>query len=66
MRITKDILGGKMKMLKKFIKDESGMTTVEYALLAVGIFLAIFAMVRILGSSTSERFSDMSKELNKK
>lgn len=53
-------------MLKKFIKDESGMTTVEYALLAVGIFLAIFAMVRILGSSTSERFSDMSKELNKK
>lgn len=52
-------------MLKKFIKDESGMTTVEYALLAVGIFLAIFALVRTLGASTGNKFSQMSKELNK-
>lgn len=52
-------------MLKRFIKEEDGMTTVEYALLAVGIFLAIFGLVRVLGQSTGNRFKDMSNELNK-
>lgn len=55
-----------MNKIKQFIKNEDGMTTVEYALLAVGIFLAIFGLVRVLGKSTGDRFNDMSKELNKK
>lgn len=52
-------------MIKKFVKEEDGMTTVEYALLAVGIFLAIFGLVRVLGTSTGARFEDMSDELNR-
>lgn len=55
-----------MKSLKNFISNESGMTTVEYALLAVGIFIAVFAVVRTLGKSTGDRFNDMAGELNKK
>lgn len=54
-----------MNKIKNFVMNESGMTTVEYALLAVGIFLAIFGLVRTLGASTGNKFSKMSSELNK-
>lgn len=51
---------------KNFIKNEDGMTTVEYALLAVFIFLAIVVLVRTLGKTMGAKFGEVDKELNTK
>ena len=42
-----------MKLLKRFITDESGSTAVEYALLAVGIGLTFFSSQQAAGAVTS-------------
>jgi pilus assembly protein Flp/PilA len=38
------------KLVKRFLKDESGTTAVEYGLVAAGISVAIIAVVQGLGS----------------
>jgi len=38
------------KLLKRFAKDESGATAVEYGLVAAGISVAIIAVMQGLGS----------------
>jgi len=40
-----------LKFLRKFRRDERGISSIEYAMLAVGIALAILAGARFLGSS---------------
>jgi pilus assembly protein Flp/PilA len=37
-------------LLKRFLKDESGATAIEYGLIAAGISVAIIAVVQGLGS----------------
>jgi pilus assembly protein Flp/PilA len=37
-------------LLKRFMKDESGATAVEYGLIAAGISVAIIAVMQGLGS----------------
>lgn len=37
-------------LVKRFLKDESGATAVEYGLVAAGISVAIIAVVQGLGS----------------
>lgn len=54
------------KVSRDFIKNEDGMTTVEYVLLAVFIFLAVVAVVRILGKTMGKKFNQVDSELNKK
>jgi pilus assembly protein Flp/PilA len=40
-------------LIKRFLRDESGATAVEYGLVAAGISVAIIAVVQGLGSKLS-------------
>ncbi len=40
----------------RFIEDESGTTAIEYALIAVGISVAILAGVQAVGGSVSDLY----------
>jgi pilus assembly protein Flp/PilA len=50
-------------LLKRFAKDESGATAIEYGLIAAGIALAIIAAVNSLGTALSSNFSSISSSL---
>ena len=41
-----------MERIKRFFKDEEGVTAIEYGLIAAGIALAIIAVVFVVGYST--------------
>lgn len=45
------------KVLKRFAKDESGATAIEYGLIAAGIALVIISAVQSLGTNVSSTFS---------
>ena len=53
-----------MSMLKKFVKDESGATAIEYGLIAAGISVAIIAVVQGLGSNLNTTFTSVQNALN--
>ncbi len=53
-----------MLMLKKFVKDESGATAIEYGLIAAGISVAIIAVVQGLGSKLVTTFTSVQNALN--
>jgi pilus assembly protein Flp/PilA len=52
-------------LLSKFVKDESGATAIEYALIAAGIGIAIIAAVNALGTAIGVKFNFISTELAK-
>jgi pilus assembly protein Flp/PilA len=45
-------------LVRRFSRDESGATAIEYALIALFIFLAIVASVRVLGPALVVVFTD--------
>jgi pilus assembly protein Flp/PilA len=49
--------------LARFLGDESGATSIEYAIIAVGISIVIVSAVNSLGTSVSTRFIAMSTAL---
>jgi pilus assembly protein Flp/PilA len=53
-----------MKTLKRFAKDESGATAIEYGLIAAGISVAIITVVQGLGTKLNTTFSNISTKLN--
>jgi len=53
-----------MKTLKRFAKDESGATAIEYGLIAAGISVAIITVVQGLGTKLSGVFSNVSTAIN--
>ncbi len=53
-----------MLKLKKFLKDESGATAIEYGLIAAGISVAIIAVVQGLGSKLVTTFTSVQNALN--
>ena len=53
-----------MKTLKRFAKDQSGATAIEYGLIAAGISVAIITVVQGLGSKLSTTFSNITTKLN--
>jgi pilus assembly protein Flp/PilA len=53
-----------MSMLKKFVKDESGATAIEYGLIAAGISVAIITVVTGLGTKLDATFTAVSNALN--
>jgi pilus assembly protein Flp/PilA len=53
-----------MKTLKRFAKDDSGATAIEYGLIAAGISVAIITVVQGLGSKLSNTFNNISTKLN--
>jgi pilus assembly protein Flp/PilA len=52
-------------LVKRFAKDESGATAIEYGLIAAGISVAIIAVVNSLGTSLKNTFSNVSSQLGK-
>ena len=50
-------------LVARFVKDESGATAIEYALIAAGIALAIIAAVNTLGSTLNTKFGAINTSL---
>jgi pilus assembly protein Flp/PilA len=45
-----------MQLLKQFLRDEEGVTAIEYGLIAALIAVAIIAAVTTLGTTIAEKF----------
>ena len=52
-----------MSAIKRFVKDESGATAIEYGLIAAGISVAIIAVVQGLGSKLNTTFTSVQTAL---
>jgi pilus assembly protein Flp/PilA len=52
-----------MTCLLRFLKDERGVTAIEYGLIAAGIAVAIIATVDALGTQLNTTFSSVSTAL---
>ncbi len=50
-------------LLKRFVKDESGATAIEYGLIAAGISVAIIAAVQSLGGRIGTTFNNVASTL---
>ncbi len=50
--------------VRRFFADERGATSVEYAMIAVGIAVVVVAAVTNIGSSVKGAFSSASNGLN--
>ena len=50
-------------MFKKFIRDESGATAIEYGLIAAGIAVAIITVVQGLGTKLTSTFTSVQNAL---
>lgn len=49
--------------IRNFIKDESGATSIEYALIAAGISIAIITSVTTLGGNVNAMWTTVSTAL---
>ena len=49
--------------LMQLLRDESGVTAIEYGLIAAGISLAIIAVVNGLGTNLNTKFADINTSL---
>jgi pilus assembly protein Flp/PilA len=52
-----------MTLLRRFLKDESGATAIEYGLIAAGISLAIISIVNGLGTNLHTKFTSINTSL---
>ena len=50
-------------LVKRFAKDESGATAIEYGLIAAGISVAIIAVVNGIGTKLNTAFSSVQTQL---
>ena len=50
-------------LFHRFIDDQSGVTAIEYGLIAAGISVAIIAVVQGLGTNLKNTFSSVSTAL---
>ena len=50
-------------MIKRFVKNESGATAIEYGLIAAGISVAIVTVVKTVGSQLVVTFTSVQKGL---
>ncbi len=57
---VKDFVGD---LAKRFLRDESGATAIEYGLIAAGVAVAIITVVSGLGSKLKTTFSSVSTAL---
>ena len=51
-------------LAKRFVKDESGATAIEYGLIAAGISVAIIAVVQGLGTQLKTTFTSVTTALS--
>jgi pilus assembly protein Flp/PilA len=52
-----------VNIIRKFLKDETAATAIEYGLIAAGISLAIIVAVNGLGSRLNTKFSSINSSL---
>ncbi len=52
-------------LVKRFLKNESGATAIEYALIAGALSVAIIAGMTLVGDGLSTRFTTIQTELKK-
>ncbi len=52
-----------MNMINKFLKEDSGATAIEYALMSSLIALALISILTALGTRLSSEFSEVSSAL---
>ena len=52
------------KKIRSLLQDESGPTSVEYAVIVMLIFLAVIGTVQVIGSSLSGSFQNSSNQIN--
>ena len=50
-------------LFARFLKDQTGATTIEYGLIAAGISVAIITVVNTLGSQLKTTFTNISTQL---
>ncbi|MBN9603819.1 MAG: Flp family type IVb pilin [Afipia felis] len=50
-------------LLARFVKDESGATAIEYALIAAGISIVIIAAVNGIGTNIKAKFETIQSSL---
>ena len=50
-------------LVKRFAKDESGATAIEYGLIAAGISVAIIAVVNGIGNTLNGKFTNINSQL---
>ena len=55
--------GATVGLIKKFLKDESAATAIEYGLIATGIAVAIIPVITGLGTKLKTTFSSISTAL---
>ena len=53
-----------MKMLKRFVKDERGLETSEYAIMLVLIAIALIVTIGTLRSAIAKAFTDAATNIN--
>jgi pilus assembly protein Flp/PilA len=52
-----------IKIIKAFLRDESGATAIEYGLIAAGISIAIIVTVNGIGTKLNTKFASVSSQL---
>jgi pilus assembly protein Flp/PilA len=50
-------------LVKRFARDESGATAIEYGLIAAGVSVAIITVVNSLGSQLKSTFGKITSQL---
>ena len=53
-----------MRMISRFLRDESGATAIEYGLIAAGIAVAIIAAVQAVGTALNTKMGQVSTGLS--
>jgi pilus assembly protein Flp/PilA len=52
-----------MKLIKKFLKDVSGATAIEYALIAAAMGLALVTVMPTIGTSVTTKFQGLATNI---
>jgi pilus assembly protein Flp/PilA len=52
-----------MSTIRRFLKDESGATAIEYGLIAALVSVAIFALLSLLGNNLNATFKTVADNL---
>ena len=53
-----------MELIKRFLKEEEGVTAIEYGLIAALIAVAIITAVGLVGTGLNKTFNTVQEKLN--
>ena len=54
----------RMELIKRFLKEEEGVTAIEYGLIAALIAVAIITAVGLVGTGLNKTFNTVQEKLN--